>query len=193
MRCERRTEQCEGGGTGRRARLRGVWFTPYGFDSRSSHQPLRAPLRGTQGREVHRPVPVGYAGMAELADALDSGSSESNFMEVQVLLPAPNRKDPNPKPVGKGFGSLYFRNKKDINGSFSGAGAGSLPGRPTSGIVDSRQSTVDSRQATGGSGLLVVTTWSLSRSPQAFPHPPAELSCDSDPDMALGGCLQRPG
>ena len=29
------------------------------------------------------------AGMAELADALDSGSSESNFMKVQVLLPAP--------------------------------------------------------------------------------------------------------
>ena len=85
--------------------------------------------------------------MAESADALDSGSSESNFMEVQVLLPAPNRKDPNPKPEGKGFGSLYFRNKKDINESFSGAGAGSLPGRPTSGIVDSRQSTVDRRQA----------------------------------------------
>ena len=32
---------------------------------------------------------IEYAGMAELADALDSGSSESNFMEVQVLLPAP--------------------------------------------------------------------------------------------------------
>ena len=31
------------------------------------------------------------AGMAELADALDSGSSESNFMEVQVLLPASER------------------------------------------------------------------------------------------------------
>ena len=29
--------------------------------------------------------------MAELADALDSGSSESNFMQVQVLLPAPYR------------------------------------------------------------------------------------------------------
>ena len=28
--------------------------------------------------------------MAELADALDSGSSESNFMQVQVLFPAPN-------------------------------------------------------------------------------------------------------
>ena len=27
--------------------------------------------------------------MAELADALDSGSSEGNFMQVQVLLPAP--------------------------------------------------------------------------------------------------------
>ena len=159
MRCERRTEQCEGGGTGRRARLRGVWFTPYGFDSRSSHQPLRASLRGTQGREVHRPVPVGYAGMAELADALDSGSSESNFMEVQVLLPAPNRKDPNPKPEGKGFGSLYFRNKKDINESFSGAGAGSLPGRPTSGIVDSRQSTGDSRQSTVDSRQADPVCW----------------------------------
>ena len=28
----------ESGGTGRRARLRGVWFTPYGFKSRLSHQ-----------------------------------------------------------------------------------------------------------------------------------------------------------
>ena len=32
------------------------------------------------------------AGMAELADALDSGSSESNFMQVQVLFPAPIKK-----------------------------------------------------------------------------------------------------
>ena len=29
--------------------------------------------------------------MAELADALDSGSSERKFMQVQVLLPAPYR------------------------------------------------------------------------------------------------------
>ena len=29
--------------------------------------------------------------MAELADALDSGSSEGNFMQVQVLLPAPKK------------------------------------------------------------------------------------------------------
>ena len=29
--------------------------------------------------------------MAESADALDSGSSEGNFVEVQVLLSAPSR------------------------------------------------------------------------------------------------------
>ena len=43
--------------------------------------------------------------MAELADALDSGSSESNFMQVQVLFPAPNQYNPNQIfQIGNGFG-----------------------------------------------------------------------------------------
>ena len=42
--------------------------------------------------------------MAELADALDSGSSESNFMQVQVLFPAPNQYNPNQIfQIGNGF------------------------------------------------------------------------------------------
>ena len=42
--------------------------------------------------------------MAELADALDSGSSESNFMQVQVLFPAPNQYNPNRFPDWNRFG-----------------------------------------------------------------------------------------
>ena len=41
--------------------------------------------------------------MAELADALDSGSSGSNTVQVQVLLPAPKAKG---RPTGDGF--LFF-------------------------------------------------------------------------------------
>ena len=46
--------------------------------------------------------------MAELADAHGSGPCESNFMQVQVLLPAPNSKNPNLAPVGDGFGFVFF-------------------------------------------------------------------------------------
>ena len=38
MRCARECVIRGSGGTGRRARLRGVWFTPYGFKSRFPHQ-----------------------------------------------------------------------------------------------------------------------------------------------------------
>ena len=56
-----------------------------------------------------------FADMAESADALDSGSSESNFMEVQVLLSAPNSKNPNLVPVGNGFGFLIYLDYPNFN------------------------------------------------------------------------------
>ena len=51
---------------------------------------------------------VKYAGMAELADAHGSGPCESNFMQVQVLLPAPNENNPNLTPIWDGFGFVRF-------------------------------------------------------------------------------------
>ena len=55
------------------------------------------------------------AGMAELADALDSGSSESNFMQVQVLFPAPNQYNPSPVfTIGNGFGFFLSFNSISI-------------------------------------------------------------------------------
>ena len=46
--------------------------------------------------------------MAELADALDSGSSESNFMQVQVLFPAPPR-DSDIDTISGSFLLHFFR------------------------------------------------------------------------------------
>ena len=53
--------------------------------------------------------------MAELADAHGSGPCESNLMEVQVLLSAPNSKNPNPKPIGEGFGFVIFIDYPNFN------------------------------------------------------------------------------
>ncbi len=49
-----------------------------------------------------------YAGMAELADALDSGSSDFTVIQVQVLLPAPSLNSLNLFTVGKMFGLFFF-------------------------------------------------------------------------------------
>ena len=59
-----------------------------GFPSGQREQTVNLPSQTSMVR-IH-PCPPFFAGMAELADALDSGSSESNFMQVQVLFPAPN-------------------------------------------------------------------------------------------------------
>ena len=57
------------------------------FPSGQREQTVNLPSPTSMVR-IH-PCPPFSAGMAELADALDSGSSESNFMQVQVLFPAP--------------------------------------------------------------------------------------------------------
>ena len=46
--------------------------------------------------------------MAELADAHGSGPCEGYFMEVRVLLSAPDNDNPNPVPIGDGFGFLVY-------------------------------------------------------------------------------------
>ena len=100
------SEFCESGGTGRRARLRGVWFFHTGSSpvSRTKATALqwlfyfitafeclsfpsrRASLRVKINRCYFIP-----AGMAELVDALDSGSSDRKVVEVQVLSSALKR------------------------------------------------------------------------------------------------------
>ena len=59
-------------------------------------------------------VTIKYAPVAELADALDLGSSVPD-VKVQVLSGAPNRRNPNLVPVGEGFGFLLYLDYPNFN------------------------------------------------------------------------------
>ena len=54
------------------------------------------------------------AGVAELADALVLGTSV-NDVQVQVLSPAPNSRNPNLVPIGEGFGFLLYLDYPNFN------------------------------------------------------------------------------
>ena len=53
--------------------------------------------------------------MAELADAYGSGPYELSFMQVRLLLSAPNSTNPSPKPIGEGFGFVIFIDYPNFN------------------------------------------------------------------------------
>ena len=59
-----------------------------GFPSGQREQTVNLPSQTSMVR-IH-PHPPNFAGMAELADAHGSGPCEGDFMQVQVLFPAPN-------------------------------------------------------------------------------------------------------
>ena len=55
-----------------------------------------------------------HAAVAELADALDLGSSVPD-VKVQVLSAAPNSRNPNLVPIGEGFGFLLYLDYPNFN------------------------------------------------------------------------------
>ena len=58
---------------------------------------------------------IKHADVAELADALDSGSSRGNSVQVQFLSGAPNSTNPNPRPIGEGFVFVVYFDYPNLN------------------------------------------------------------------------------
>ena len=56
-----------------------------------------------------------HADVAELADALASGASWGNSVQVRFLLSAPNSRNPNLVPIGEGFGFLLYLDYPNFN------------------------------------------------------------------------------
>jgi hypothetical protein len=53
--------------------------------------------------------------VVELADVLDSKSSDSNIVRVQVPPPAPENDNPNLTPIGEGFGFVIYLDYPNFN------------------------------------------------------------------------------
>ena len=67
------------------------------------------------GEFVNNEFRIKSAGVAELADALDSDSNGSNTLWVQVPFSAPNGINPNLFIVGDGFGFILFCEYPNFN------------------------------------------------------------------------------
>ena len=84
-----------------------------GFPSGQREQTVNLPSQTSMVRiHPHPPMVPPSAGMAELADALDSGSSVRKDMQVQVLFPAPKQRgDPKGSLLcfGGGVYPIFFR------------------------------------------------------------------------------------
>lgn len=98
---------------------------PYGFKSRLSHQEdsfigILFLLRRSTHFEPSSAAPPCknkehiYAGMAELADALDSGSNGRKAVQVQVLLPAPIAESLDSQRFSLAVGAFSFPPKPSI-------------------------------------------------------------------------------